>query len=224
VLTNVLTDCFGNMDTTFAAVAIPAGQSTRDSAYFLQLGCDDIGCSVPFHTQVLGCVKKLVNASQETGKEKCSDYTYTNPQGPPPGPCPTALAVKTPRFPTINYTPAGPVDTLTSGSQLTGPMTNDIEAQAADICAGEATAWISSLQRGLDTIHATSDTIQALRNALVSICSAGGDVNHPMGASTLPPGASGPYNNFGAAIKGILLGGGNFTALLNPWLIDGPNP
>jgi RHS repeat-associated protein len=206
---------------TFPLFIYP-GQSTSDSLGYVSA----VTCPCTETAEyTLSCIDSLVNASHVTGISTCTGYTYRNPQGPvPPGTCLTALSVKMPRFPNITYAAANPLDSITESSQLIDPTMTAIQTQGQDMCTGEATQWIAALQPGLDTIHASAGLIDTLRQALISICSAGVDLTHPVGASSLSPDTSGSYSSFGDAIQQILLGGGNFTTLINPWLIDSPNP
>lgn len=91
------------------------------------------------------------------------------------------------------------------------------------VCEGYADQWMSELAAGLESYpQAMRDT---LRIKLIEICTAGGDMSHPFGASTLPPGrvsASG-YSSFAEAMKDVL-GLNTFTASLNPWLLSSPYP
>ncbi|WP_439697096.1 RHS repeat-associated core domain-containing protein [Mucilaginibacter sp. AW1-7] len=135
-----------------------------------------------------------------------------------PNSCPAVLLVKESRFNEINR------------NIITGDVTSEVQQnkdkvvqQVQSSCEANADGWMATLRPGLSG-YATADTT-ALRAKLIEICAAGGDLDHPFGASTLPPGqlsASG-YASFGDAIKGTLHIG-SFTSQLNPWLIGSPYP
>ncbi|WP_207428887.1 GH-E family nuclease [Pedobacter sp. SYSU D00535] len=93
-------------------------------------------------------------------------------------------------------------------------------AEIEDACEGQADVWMRNLaSAGLSSIQQTE-----LRAKLVAICKAGGDFEHGMGSSTLPPGATGPIpSSFADAIRQYAPNG-VFTAQLNPWLLDSPYP
>jgi RHS repeat-associated protein len=237
-----LTDALGNPVTAFAPIdmvikyvyyfcgfstkftnvlfTIPYGESTSDPLVYVGSVPCELDC-IPNY-KALYCVVSLTNASQVAGLDTCKGYSYTNPQ-PPADPCPVAYKSKIPRFPAYTSTYAQ-LSPTTDTTALKAGMLAAIKAQATDLCTGNANAWIKALQPGLTAIGATPLQVSQLTAALIAVCTAGGDQAHPMGASTLPAGASGTYANFGAAIKTILLGGGNFTGQLNPWLIDSPYP
>lgn len=206
-------------------LTIPVGQSTSRANAYVSL----LDCIVPCHwgtkTIDIGCVQSLTNASNVTGLPTCTGYTYSNPQ-PPSGSCPAAYTVKIPRFPDATSNIAAQATATTVSTQLTNPANAAVTAQAGDVCTAMSAGWISRLQPGLTAMGATPTQISQLTTAFITICSSGGDLTHPMGASTLPlplrPGAT--DTTFGAAIKRILLGGGMFTTTLNPWLIDAPYP
>ncbi|SDR89064.1 RHS repeat-associated core domain-containing protein [Mucilaginibacter mallensis] len=159
----------------------------------------------------------------------CPDFvdSIPPPPTPPVNPCPQAYTVKTPRFPTYTSIPADTVQGITASWQLTAPVQTAISDQAQDICQANAATWISRLQPGLTAMSISQSQINQLTSALIGICSIGGvDQNHPMGASSLPPGQTIPYVNFGAAIQSIILSPGinHYTSVMNPYLIDAPYP
>jgi RHS repeat-associated protein len=143
------------------------------------------------------------------------------PVAPPTG-CPATYTVKRARFPTYTYT--GPINGI-DGPALENQAFADIKTQAADICNDMADTWINRLQPGLNSYPNNALMTFQLRSALIAICTAGGDQTHPMGASSLQSPVTGVDNDFGAAIKRIVLGPNNyFTPTLNPWLIEAPYP
>jgi len=146
------------------------------------------------------------------------------PIPPPVNPCPQAYTVKTPRFPTYSTTTAGNLPDITNSIQLILPVETAISEQGQDICQANAATWISRLQPGLTAMSVSQTQIDQLTSALIGICSTGVDQTHPMGASSLPPGQTIPYTNFGAAIQSIILSGGHYTSVMNPYLIDAPYP
>ena len=122
-------------------------------------------------------------------------------------------------------------DPETLASELQG-NTTDVDACTAT-CEGMADGWIEQLN-GCGAL--TPALEPQLRAALIEVCVAGCDSNHPFGASTLPPGTtSSPsnYTSFAHAISSVLnipeseLSdplNGNFDPLCNVLLIDMPAP
>jgi RHS repeat-associated protein len=181
------------------------------------------------------CVYEAIGALYNYGpsgdstyfNSKCDDFIDTIPPIPPPvNPCPISYLTKTSRFPTVSTTPAGPVSGITEGYQLTLPAQTQIQSQGADMCMANASVWLSRLRSGLIGIADSANKVTQLTAALISICSTSSDQTHPMGASSLPPGQTLPYPDFGTAIKSIILSPGtsHYTSVMNPYLIDAPYP
>jgi hypothetical protein len=200
---------------------IDAGESSSVPflySTYIGSGCPEV-CPMSFD-----CAQTLNNASNLAGIGQCAGFTANNTPPPPPSPCPTAYATKTPRFPEYQNMAAGDIGS-TAKNLLVASTQAQITAQTADICNANAANWISRLQPGLTAMSATPTQISNLTAALIGVCTAGGDQDHPMGASTVAPTATYPYSSFGDAIKQTLsLSGGKYTSLLNPWLIDAPYP
>lgn len=199
---------------------IPAGSSSATITYAHHVS-DEVICHYGYCFMALNCAVSLTGASNLQGVSTCSGYTVSNPQTPV-DPCPAAYAGKTSRFPDMAST-AGILNGISDTTQIKQQAADAIMAQAKDICTANATNWINALTPGINAAGKQS-SIPALTQALINICAAGGDKDHPMGASSLPSGVTGPYADFGAAIKGILLSGGQFTSTINPFLIESPGP
>jgi hypothetical protein len=222
VIKYVTTPCPGQIAGTLSIpLTIAAGQSTshigNQGAYPSTVGCN-VSCHWGYNTASISCVQSLTNASNIMGLPICSTgYTNSNPQPPTPAGCDAAYAVKTPRFPGTTSTLVQQAQLLAPGDTalVTGPQRAAAIQQAQDNCSANVQNWMTPLQPGLTAIGATPTQINNLSAAFLSICQAGANLTHPEGASTLGPGTTGPYASFGAAIKTILLGGGNFTSQLN---------
>jgi RHS repeat-associated protein len=198
---------------------IPAGSNSATLTYVHQVSQEQ--CHYGYCFMAMTCAQSLIGASNLQGVSTCSNYTVSNPQTPV-DPCPAAYAGKTSRFPDMAST-AGILDGISDTTQIKQQASDAIMAQAKDICTANAVNWINALTPGINAANKQS-SIPALTQALINICAAGGDKDHPMGASSLPSGVTGPYADFGAAIKGILLSGGQFTSTINPFLIESPGP
>lgn len=115
--------------------------------------------------------------------------------------------------------------TVLTGIQGSSPQQSSdstaaqITAQGASWCDANADAWIAAL----GACSATTGQFTQLRAAMVSICTAGYDAKHPYGSSSLPPGASGPYQTFEQAIAGIL-GSGAINSGCTSELLSMPYP
>jgi len=91
-------------------------------------------------------------------------------------------------------------------------------------CEAQADYWMQQLAGCLNSNAAYASKADLLRTKLLQVCKAGGDVDHPNGASTVPGAApSGGYVSFKEAIKGVL-GITSLDMLCNPWLMDAPYP
>jgi len=213
--------CSGSSFTTQHIITIQPGQDTASYNYPERLTCPS--CHYNYLSLDVLCIHSLTNASNVSSTiANCSDYSYSNPQQPPPGTCPPALIVKQPRFPQVTLTTGG--ETGYTDSTFVSKIIGQIKQEGADYCAANSDAWIQALQPGFTALGTSPATITSLRNALIAVCSAGVDQAHPMGASSEPSGGAAPDTTFGAAIKRIILSGGTYTTLINPWLIDSPYP
>ncbi|MFS2186922.1 RHS repeat-associated core domain-containing protein [Mucilaginibacter sp. Mucisp84] len=201
---------------------ITAGTSSTTYPYVHNVSSYDVVCHYGYCTMALSCAVSLTGASTLQGVSTCSGYTVSNPQ-PPVDPCPAAYAGKTSRFPDMAST-AHMLDGISDPSQITQPTEDAIKAQAKDICTANAVNWIKALTPGIEAAGKQS-SVPALTQALINVCAAGADRDHPMGASSvIPNSGAGPYADFGAAIKSILLSGGQYTSTINPFLIESPGP
>ncbi|MFB9844039.1 RHS repeat domain-containing protein [Mucilaginibacter ginsenosidivorans] len=134
-----------------------------------------------------------------------------------PGTCSAGLLNKQPRF----LDGSGPVPVGLGSDPQQGQDALNQQLQTA--AQGGATGWMQALSPGLAGY--SQETIDKLKQDLIQVALAGGDINHPLGASTTAPGkttASG-FSSFADAIKGDL-GLDHFTSDLNPWLIGTPYP
>ncbi|WP_413667267.1 RHS repeat-associated core domain-containing protein [Mucilaginibacter sp. Mucisp86] len=200
---------------------IPAGSSSATLTYAHQVS-NEVICHYGYCFMAMTCAQSLIGASNLQGVSTCSGYTVSNPQTPV-DPCPAAYAGKTSRFPDASII-SGNLNGITDESQITQPTMDAIKAQAKDICTANAVNWINALTPGIEAAGKQS-SVPALTEALINVCAAGADKDHPMGASSvIPNSGAGPYADFGAAIKGILLSGGQFTSTINPFLIESPGP
>ena len=123
-----------------------------------------------------------------------------------------AYKVKTSRFDDVEETV--PTATATEAEEENKTLAAE-EIQSS--CEAHVDAWIEKLE-GM-----TEEQRSALKPKLLAICVAGGDLDHPMGASTL----DGDKNvegmkSFADAIKSVEPAA--FTMLRNPWLVDMPYP
>jgi len=189
-------------------ISVPNGQTSAtyfyDATYYMQVQ----NCS-PFQ-------KSYINQNTITGANFC---TVT----PTPANCPAIYAEKKSRFdPDIIAPKTGLTETQYKAEQYAA-----LASQVNTSCTGNADGWIQRLRKGLEAGGFTAK-IEELRTNLISLCTQGGDLEHPFGASSLPGTATININgnaakNFGDVIK-FTLGITTFTDLLNPWLIDSPYP
>jgi len=142
--------------------------------------------------------------------------------------CPEAYKYKTSRFPIIDKSVryADPTTAVSNGY-------DQIQQQVVGSCESNADSWIKILTDGLtgsNGVGATPYDIALLKQRLIAVCELGGDINHPLGSSTVPnagilPSTGSAINNFGDAILQTFPSlSGKFTPGLNPWLLDGPGP
>ncbi|MBB3056752.1 hypothetical protein [Mucilaginibacter gotjawali] len=124
--------CSGSSFTIPRTITIQAGKDTASYNYPERLSCPS--CHYGYLSLDGACINSLTNASNVSSTmAKCSGYTYSNPQKPAPGPCDTALVVKSPRFPAITPGITGPIDSLTTladSSKLINPTKAAIQQQA----------------------------------------------------------------------------------------------
>ncbi|GAB2700602.1 hypothetical protein GCM10027037_26820 [Mucilaginibacter koreensis] len=197
------------------------------------IGFTNFDCEHAYYKMTLDCIKGITGAffqqvSTDNGASIsfCSGYVSTPPPAyvAPSNNCPPEYANKTPRV--IDQ----PSTSVTSISQDQSAQLNEaakalIVQNVGETCAANADAWMQRLQAGLDSRGIDNYTRNLLRQRLVGVCISGGDIDHPMGASTSSPSVSPQpaYTSFGSAIKGVLQLPA-YTMDLNPWLIDGPSP
>ncbi len=102
-----------------------------------------------------------------------------------------------------------------------------IAKQVNTACYAKADYWMKKLSPGFAG-HPDSVTIDDdLRSFLAEVCVAGGDLNHPTGASTIGPAGGGSWTSFGEVIQYVMqnwMGLNHFTKQLNPWLLDDTYP
>ncbi|WP_343522276.1 RHS repeat-associated core domain-containing protein [Pedobacter sp.] len=207
---NFRVDHFFTSANESVTINIPNGQSSAtyyyDATYYIQ----EINCE-PFQ-------KVYLNQNTISGASFCTST-------PPSANCPAIYAEKKSRFdPDIIAPKTGLTEAQYKAEQYAA-----LASQINTSCTGSADGWIQRLQKGLEAGNFTSK-IDELRNNLITLCTLGGDLDHPFGASSLP-GTGININgkeakNFGDVIKYTLepLGFTTFTSLLNPWLIDSPYP
>lgn len=94
-----------------------------------------------------------------------------------------------------------------------------ILTEVASNCEAMADLWITSLS------NCTSDKVklQQLKESLIEVCSKGGSIDRPFGASTVDPDIATPYHSFEEAIKGIL-GANAINSTCTAELIATPYP
>lgn len=137
--------------------------------------------------------------------------------------CPPLLATKASRFISVNRpAPVSNIDPLEAYNNAESQLHDSI----ASFCETNADMWMKRLDTGL--VGKSTAQIALLRSKLIELCTMGGDVTHPFGASSLPSGAilvnSIACRNFGEVIKAALGSGTTFNNHLNPWLIESPYP
>ena len=139
-----------------------------------------------------------------------------------PAGCDPAYVYKTSRISPFNYT------SYTSTSKDTAKLKITADAAFAlnvsENCEAQADYWMQRLEGCLSSNPAYASKAALLRSKLLQVCKAGGDVNHPNGASTIKGAVpAGGYASFKDAIKGVL-GISTLDMLCNPWLLDAPYP
>ncbi|MCP9752451.1 RHS repeat domain-containing protein [Ferruginibacter sp. HRS2-29] len=96
-----------------------------------------------------------------------------------------------------------------------------IDDQIAQACEGYADQWMTEL----GTCNYTEPQKAALKIELIKVCKAGGDVDHPMGASTVRPGSTVTPKSFEEVIVAFNLANGITTNInCNADLISAPLP
>jgi len=98
-----------------------------------------------------------------------------------------------------------------------------IADQVKTACEAGADGWIERLAPGLKGRADSATLCDELKLRLIEVCMAGGDIDHPNGSSTAPAATASGFSSFGEVIKGVL-NISDYTADLNPWLIDSPYP
>lgn len=102
---------------------------------------------------------------------------------------------------------------------------HELQQQYEAACNGYATYWLSRLLSCPDIPEITTEDREWLLPKLVEICRTGSDADHPMGSSSLPPGAPGDSPDFPAVIQKFLdIKNIPVTWLCHPYLIEAPKP
>ncbi len=135
-------------------------------------------------------------------------------------PCSPLLSTKISRF----GVPGRSDVSGTNGTQIYDEQQGELHNLIQSSCEAGAEIWMERFAAGLQGKEALD--IALLKSKLIELCAAGGDLSHPMGASSLPNGGfiivrGQQCSNFGAVISAIF---GSFNPLLNPWLIETPYP
>ncbi len=114
-----------------------------------------------------------------------------------------------------------PTDTATLGTELRFQLAEAIQTS----CEAQAERWMDLLTPCLQQYPDSASKREALRDALIKVCMAGGDLNHPDGASTLPAGKTTTYGDasFEDAVKRVL-GISSMNMLCNSWILESPYP
>jgi RHS repeat-associated protein len=140
---------------------------------------------------------------------------------PPPPACNPFLVNKKSRFGSVTTPTLIPTDVNT----LVNEGLQAVKEQIQTSCEGQAENWMSKLEECLRTrypVQATYDAKKAeLKQKLIEVCTAGGDIEHPDGAATTRPGtvsASG-YTSFKQVILAVL-GISSPDMLCNPWILE----
>lgn len=175
----------------------------------------NLSARVRVHVGVVPYALTLNNTSVSGSITSCSLPISSNNNG-----CSYSLADKTSRFDFNAGITSVPTDTALIKLMVATQIKNKINGN----CEANADRWMASLAEGLK--NRSADTIATLRYRLTKFCADNGDSVHVYGASTWNgkyPNLNSPDNSFGDIIKRTL-NLSSFTPLLNPWLLDGPNP
>ncbi|PWV56693.1 RHS repeat-associated core domain-containing protein [Chitinophaga sp. S165] len=152
------------------------------------------------------------------------------PNTPPTPACNPAYVTKISRAGNLAYEMP---DVSTDPATLNTLSAAQLAIQVNANCEAQADNWMQQMEECLvQAIHCSNpDDLEhcakrnQLRAKLIEVCKLGGDVSHPMGASTLPSGkatAEG-YKSFDDVITGVL--GVSVTDLkCNSYLLDAPAP
>jgi RHS repeat-associated protein len=139
---------------------------------------------------------------------------------PQPTTCNPLLVRKKSRFPAVSIP-----DIPTDINGLVNEGLAGVKEQIQTSCEGQAEYWMDKLDECLKNLYPAQATYDAkkaeLKQKLIEVCIAGGDIEHPNGASTTRPGtvsASG-YNSFKQVILGVL-GLSSPDMLCNPWILE----
>ena len=206
----------GGTNEVIYAITIPIGQSSAYITYevsnWYSAGFSEC---VSDHTEFV-CVESI------TGSDFC-DFVPTCGGGTTVS-CPPALATKEMRFePTI---PTNPISV--DPAALDAKIQADLQANIAEVVNENINLWMSDLADGL--VGKSASDIAILKAKLQELAIAAGDLQHPMGASSLPPSNTTgisvkgiPSFNFGDVIKNTF-SITTFTNTLNPYLITSIYP
>jgi RHS repeat-associated protein len=200
------------------SAVILQGQSATEIEYVGSTNNNNYG----YTSGYVNCILSVVGGTLKSGLaiSPCGNFT-SSPYVPPVSTCPVAYASKKTRFPEVDNSFLDQVG-ATDKDALIAKTNADVKAQAVSACESMADTWMQRLQAGL--VGKTAQQITDLRNGLIEVCAAGGDINHPFGASTVPSSTIHGYTSFGDVIKQTLPPLTYFTSTLNPWLIDAPTP
>ncbi len=127
-----------------------------------------------------------------------------------------ALKVKESAFDDISYE-IPPLDFDTE----TESVKTDLVAEITESCEAQAQNWMAKFKdAGLSEVQQAE-----LKAKLIAICTAGGDLNHMNGSSNVPSSNTTftGLRSFAEVIKTYTTNN-QFTAKLNPWLLDSPYP
>jgi RHS repeat-associated protein len=148
---------------------------------------------------------------------------------PDPTPCNPAYATKISR---AGNTPYKTPDFSTDPAEVTAIAAAQLAIQIKTNCEAMADAWMQQLEECLTApktycldAAACNQKKALIRAKLIEVCKLGGDLEHPMGASTLPAGkatAEG-YRSFDDVIRGVL-NVAETDQLCNSYLFDAPAP
>ena len=101
-----------------------------------------------------------------------------------------------------------------------------VKEQIQSSCDGSSEEWALLLAPALEKRLDSATVSENLRTKLIEVCTAGGSRDNFLGASTSATASASGYKSFGEVLLGEFLtpklGKSKFTALVNPYLFDGP--
>jgi RHS repeat-associated protein len=141
---------------------------------------------------------------------------------PPGAGCPPEYAHKTSRFPSVDISGNVNID------EIMARKLEEVKGTIASACEGSVEQLLLKLRPFLianipstEANLTTHATYLRIKSRLIDICKAGGDLDHPFGASTTRPGMT--ANGF-TTFQEVLAAEFPLTLEYNPWLIGGPLP